>query len=145
MNFKELLDYPVESVDNDAYVLVGFYYNHLQGMDDLYSLDDSFKAQDRISIHYLKDFCFDGRRVWRLYYVKFDGQLVMICKNAGRDGDDHHGNKIFNTEAYSAMIRYIKSFETVDDCDQMAATLEDDASEFVSFYGNSLGSYFERY
>lgn len=145
MKFAELLKMPVQYVDNDAYILTGFYYTHLDYIDDLYSLDESFREQTRISIHYLKDFCFDGRRVWRLYYVKFDGQLVMICKNAGREGDDHYGHKIFNKDVYLEMLRFIKSFEFSDDTEYHVACLDDDATEFESFYGNSLSGVFSSY
>ena len=137
MNFKELLDYPVEKVETDCRVLFGHYYNHVDGLDR-WSLKDDFENQDKIKIHYLKDFCFDGRRVWKLYYVTFEDDVVMFCKNAGREGDDHHGKAILNTDLYFSMLGYIKSFEQVGFEVNYTFKLEDAADDFVYFYNNHL-------
>lgn len=144
MNFKELMDYPVEKVEKDCNVLFGYYYNHVDGIDR-WSLNEDFQNQDKIKIHYLKDFCFDGRRVWQLYYVTFEDSLVMFCKNAGREGDDHSGKAVINSDVYIEMLKYIKSFEKIDFEADYQSNLEEDASEFISFYGNTLDGYFERY
>jgi hypothetical protein len=144
MNFKELLDRPVQSVDTNAHVLIGYRYSFVDGFEDFYNLGDSFQNQDKITIHYLKYFCFDGRRIWQLYYVKFEGELVMICKNAGREGDDEYDFAVFNKDIYNRMTGYIKSFEKLVSNFPLA-NLEDDASGYFEFYGNSLDGHFESY
>lgn len=146
--FKELMENPIESVDNDFCVLMGCYYNHLEEDIDQYRMDyDKIKAQDRVEIRYYKDWCYDGRRVWKLYSVWLDGELVMMCKNAGREGDDHSGRAIFNKELYVQLVQYIKTFEypTVQDDIGDCVNLEDNADHFETFYSETLKGYFERW
>lgn len=149
MNFKELLKYPVEEVSFDFSQLFGYRYTHIPEIGDERELGANLdygriKDQTRIKINYLKDHCFDGRRVWQLYYVTFDEKLVMFCNNAGREGDDHYSRKVFDKELYLQMLEYIKTFieDGFEDVDDLGTT-EDDASAFFEFYGNRLSGHFE--
>lgn len=147
MNFKELLNYPVEKESSDVFVLMGFYYNHLYQDINRDNLDyDELLKQTRVKIKYYKDFCFDGRRVWKLYSVWLDDKLVMVCKNAGREGDDHTGNAVFDKELYKELNAFIKSFEINDEEDHLEqASLEDSADNFFEFYSNRLDGVFNYY
>lgn len=147
MNFKKLLESPVEEESKDIGILFGSYYNHVDPEIDQYTLDfDKVENQDRIKLKYYKYFSFDCRRYWALYSVWFDEELVMICKNAGREGDDHTGRAVFDESALKGMISYIKSFEKAPYSEtEDLVSLDDDATSFESFYGNNLTGYFERH
>lgn len=146
MNFKELMEFPIQYEDNDVSVLMGCYYSYLDDNIDRYSLDhEALKLQERVKIKYYKDFCFDGRRVWRLYSVWLDNQLVMLCKNAGREGDDHSGFVIFNAELYKNLNAFILTFTNSPVSTFKVTQLDENADEFYSFYSNSVDGYFEYY
>lgn len=150
MNFNDLLQYPIERESYDFLQLIGYTYNHVPEIDQydfMGGIDyNAIGEQRRIKIHFLKDHCFDGRRVWQLYYVTIDDNLVMFCSNAGREGDDHYSRRIFDKDSYLELVKYMKSF--CKDGEQEIGDLtdlEDDASGFYEFYGNRLDGYFDRY
>lgn len=157
--FVDLLNHPVEEVHHNIKWMADSYCVHYHIFrwednydDDCYNfytdnfIDSEFvETQDRISFHVLKNFDFNGRYIWRLFIVKFDDVPIMVCKNAGREGDDHFANVILDVDSYKKMHKYvfgnmkchIRNHSTVD--------LNDDASEFVDFYGNNLFSEFKKH
>lgn len=155
MTFEELLTKEPVKITNDINILKGCYYSHLSlPTNDLIELNSHVwdyvsTHQDRITIEYLHDHNFDCRRIWALYFVKMDGELVMVCKNAGREGDDHRGKRVFDNDLYIAMNSYISqeitkyigrdNYSEINDIGK----LTDDASEFITFYGDSFPK--ERY
>ena len=121
ITFKELLDMPVEQVHTEITWLADSYYNHYHFHKHEFQYDSNefdfftkdyidpefVKKQDRIKVHVLKDFQFNIRYIWRLFYVTFDDVPCMICCNACREGDDHAENTILNMEAYLKLHHYV--------------------------------------
>lgn len=147
ITFEELLKYPVEKISNGVYELFGCYYNHVPELEEhkYYVRHTDIEDTKQIFLEFFKDFCFDGRRVWQLYSVKFDNELVMLCKNAGREGDDHEGRVIFNEKAYKSMVVFLLSFTQQEKSDIVVTNLKEDARDFYSFYNNTLDDKFERW
>ena len=144
MTFEELLNYPVVSMDNDIQVLFGHRYNHVPEIEDAYSLDYcSLSKQDKIEIHWIKNHSFDGRRVWWLFKVIFEDRLVMLCKNAGREGEDEYDRAVFDSSAYNKMLEYIRTFVASAEDTNDSATLGDNAYSFYEFYGYNLNGHFD--
>jgi hypothetical protein len=133
-----------ERVEKCLGCLKGFYYDHLPEIEgDLWGLENK---NDKVEIKVLKDFDFDGRRLWRLSTVWFDGKPTMIIQNAGREGDDHRERFITDVKEFKNMISYINSLIEEDTCDDVCFTNPDDKIKcLTSFYGNELFGVFERY
>lgn len=157
--FKDLLELPIEEVHHDIEWLSGCYYNHLHmghKPNDLLEGDAEFyiqhlkrkeeyqwmNNQDRISFHVIKHFSYDGRRIWSLFVIKFDSKLAMVCKNAGREGDDHWGNVILDPEVYRDMHLYVTGNYPVI-YREYVRKLDDDATDFLDFYNQSYFDKFE--
>lgn len=130
-----------EHTEQGADHLKGCYYNHIPELGDVYLYDADLS---RIEVRFIKDWCFDGRRVWQLASVWFDGSPCMIVQNAGREGDDFSDRFITNRDAFFAMIDYIrqqtKQYEDVKEVDP-------DRPEpmLTEFYSNSLNGVFGRW
>lgn len=99
--FNDLLDYPVVSKSKDVSVLTGHYYSLVFNLAYLLDCKTVF---DNIYIHYIIDHKFDHRRVWKLFYVTYAGEVVMFCVTGGREGDDHNGSYIVNGTLFKHMI-----------------------------------------
>lgn len=134
-----------ERVDRDVSVLFGCYYCHVPEIRDLNPLDAA--RNERVEIRYLKDFWFDGRRIWRLATVWFDGSPVMIIQNAGREGDDFRRRFVTDAGLYMRMIGYLASLvrvgEPFENGDVVGA--DDEVEGLTSFYGHALTDLFEPY
>lgn len=148
MTPRQIYEMPAERVDNDPSHLFGFYYNHLPEAGDKEDIRSWIRGikQERISIRFIKDFCFDGRRVWQLAVVAFDGQPVMITQNAGREGDDHADRFITDLEGVIRMAAFIISLKPPERIDEVERVgLDEDIPHLAEFYGQSLDQPFERY
>jgi len=142
---NELYKMEPERVTNDIGYLSGCYYNHVREVGEEVSWFAPFEAE-RIEVRYLKDFDFDGRRVWKLATVWFEGEPVMITQNAGREGDDHSNRYITDGKLFMKMCRYIKTLIPItSSCEPEAVDPNDDIEGLTVFYGNELGGSFERY
>lgn len=133
-------------IDKDINQLYGCYYNHVPEIDSFgFGAYINDEANTEIEIHYYKDHCFDGRRVWQLAAVSFKGTFVMIIQNAGREGDDWSERFITNKEHYDDMVKYIMTLLPPADDRSMddVCELEEDVKGLDEFYGNKLDGYFE--
>lgn len=145
MKPREIFDMQPQEVTHDIACLVGCYYDHIPEVGGLY--DFATTICERVSIRVIKHHDYDHRRFWRLCAVMFDGEPIMIIRNAGREGDDHHSRFIVDTKGYAAMVGCIAAMprkpgklsagEEVD--------IDQDIPDLVSFYGNTLGGCFERH
>ena len=123
----------------------GAYYNHIPEVDQYATYSDT----DRIHLRIYKDFNFDGRRVWILASVWFDGNPIMIIQNAGREGDDYACRFITDSAGYHDMVSHISSLRIPDTIDVESIDdpidLDQERTDLLDFYGNHLDGYFERY
>lgn len=148
MKPEELYKRIPERIDNDVSQLHGCYYNHIPEIDELNCGEYFNNKNTRVAIHYYKDHCFDGRRVWILAAIKFDDVFVMITQNAGREGDDSSARFITNKPKYDEMINYLKTLLLLpkEDVSSDVVYEEDsDISSLTTFYGNTLDGDFETY
>jgi hypothetical protein len=124
--------------------LNGFYYSHVPELkDDVLPYEDPGK---RVELRFYKDFSFDGRRIWTLASIWFDGAPFMIIQNAGREGDDHYRRFITDLDAYLAATRYLKSICTIPDLiHEDVVKLDAEITGLTDFYGNRLDGHFEMF
>jgi len=129
-----------ERTEQGATHLKGCYYNHIPELDDVYLYDADLS---RIEVRFIKDWCYDGRRVWQLASVWFDGSPCMVVQNAGREGDDFSNRFITNRGVFSAMIEYIRKQTEQDD--EVNETDSDRPEPLLTeFYSQSLNGVFKR-
>ena len=146
---NELYKMEPERVTNDISYLVGCYYNHVKEVGEEWAEYETPFLAERIEVRYLKDYDFDGRRVWKLATVWFDGEPVMITQNAGREGDDHSARFITDGKLFMKMCHYIKTQIPLTPIPKTAGPSVvdpgEDIQDLTEFYGNSLDGPFERY
>lgn len=134
LSLKEIYQLEPKTVTNELYPLE----KHLGGVE-VCGLPD----QARVELRYYANVCFDGRRTWELFSVWFDGKPVMLCQNAGREGDDHAVHFITDSAAYKAMVIYIRSLvEPEEPCQNV---FDEDCcfAAFTEFYGHSLSEMYD--
>ena len=147
MTFEELLALPVKKSDKDANCLMGGgYYSHIAMDDPLgHGWYEEWENVPRVDIHYLEDFCYDGRRTWTLGYVQLDGHTVLMFKNAGREGDDHTGYVVFDKSRFRELQLYLKDLVDIHQEDVTVTSLLADAGNFEKFYGDTIHTPFIRH
>lgn len=156
ISFKELLDYPVQSVVHDEDSVKNYLGIHLC---DFVEFPIKFNVNQAIKVHVIQDFCYDGRRVWQLFYVTFKDELVMFCYSAGREGCDSYSSRLFNSSAFTDMVLFIAEQAPYYDeslkiselnyiCKRInkqsipITTLDEKADDFINFYNNKLNDVF---
>jgi len=123
----------------------GFGYCFVPELEGQFSFG-SPSPSDRIEFRIYKDYCFDGRRIWRLVSVYFDGKPAMILQNAGREGDDHRERFILDGEAYYGMVAHLATLFPPDEQNKpVVVGMDDDIPGLTRFYGNDLDGVFEQY
>ena len=130
--------------NSNEYLWWGSYFNHIPEIDAYAEYEDT----DKIEVQIYKDFDFDGRRFWRLASIWFEGEPVMIIRNAGREGDDHASRFVTDRERYIQMVSHILSLQKLDESGIEGEDFVDpdeEVTELLEFYGNSLFGWFERY
>lgn len=110
ITFRELLEQPIQLVTDKSFDVHDYLYVHLSHLIDI---PYDFNADKAVKVHVLQDFCYDGRRVWQLYYVTFKEQLVMFCYAAGREGQDSYSSRIFNVQALTDMVFHMLKSKTI--------------------------------
>lgn len=140
MKPSDLYQRQPEKVNNDLSVLFGCYYNHMpEAGENYWQIRSPAVESKRLEIRYYKDHSYDGRRIWRLASVWFDGNPFMIIQNAGREGDDHSARFITDAGRYEEAVVYVKSllppdFGTIPD----VVEAEVDIPSLTSFYSSDL-------
>ena len=110
MNIKQILDMEVvhesrvEWNDNHD----GVSHFDVNTLDTAFFMEDEW---DKVAEHIMYKFVIyhniDGRRIWALGYATFDDIPFMIIQNAGREGDDHVQEYIFNEEVYEQAVELL--------------------------------------
>lgn len=134
MTANELYNLKPKNVTKEIYNL----YKHIDILDSFCN----YEANERVEVKEIISYCFDGRRVWNLSTVWFDGNPVMVIQEAGREGDDHVADYVTDKERYREMIQYLRSLEEEDD---NYSFLEPDKDEpnLTSFYGHELSDFYD--
>ena len=146
MTPRQIYEMPAERADKELSCLVGCYYNHIPEVGDHWGDWLWGFKQDRVEIKYIKDFYYDGRRIWRLATVWFDGNPIMIIQNAGREGDDHRAKFVTDLDGYIKMVGYIASLLPNEYRESVkTVSIEDDLPELTEFYGQRLDDPFHRH
>lgn len=103
---RELYELVPQTIEHDLALLNGCYYAHLPEVE----LRDLKQGENpRVEVRVIRHVDWDVRRFWRLATVWFDGEPVMVVKNAGREGDDHFGRFITDPARYWQMVAYLRS------------------------------------
>lgn len=107
MTANELYNIKPKSVTKELYNL----HKHIDELDSFCN----YEANERVEVKEIISYCFDGRRVWDLSTIWFDGNPVMVIQEAGREGEDHVADYVTDKERYREMIQYLRSLEEEDD------------------------------
>lgn len=116
---------------------------HLNDEVSPYDLDlDVVEAEKRIEVRELVNHDFDGRRVWMLRTIWFDGKPVMVVSASGRDADEYHDRWITDGNQYADMIRYLRSFTPQT---QERGFVEASAKipAMTEFYGSTIHDFYD--
>ena len=142
---NDLYNMTPENVNKDIGDLKGCYYDHLPEIQE--SLWSVHSKNEKVEIKVLKNFCFDGRRIWSLKTVWYDGKPVMIVQNAGREGDDHRYRYITDKASFNLMVDYLKSLfpPSFDSGEGELISPDEKLEDLYTFYGNDLFGTFEKY
>lgn len=159
ISYKELLEHPIQSIVSGDYEVED--YLSIQ-IGELVEFPMDFKNNENIKIHIFEDFCYDGRRVWQLFYVTFKDKIVMACYAAGLEGQDSYASRVFDLKALTDMVMFI-----AEQCDfygieklkhdelnkirkKIAAIdrpteFDDSANDFINFYNNKFNDVFSNW
>lgn len=139
MKPSELYGREVKKTWKDLWVLKGFYYSHVPELDDIWSMLD-FKKNEKAEIRAFGYADYDGRRFWLLAGVYFDGHPVMIIRNAGREGDDHHSRFITDPARYWELLKYLATLANppIEETKICVVDPEKDIPDLDNFYGDDL-------
>lgn len=134
-------------VSHDLYLLApcNSYTTHVPEIGDAVY---GFNEQSEITIRIYKDFDFDGRRFWRLASVWLGDRPIMIIRNAGREGTDHHSRFITDEAGYRDLIAVCAKYRKPDPHSQELEDVvppDQDIKDLAEFYGNALDGPFQRY
>lgn len=114
-------------------------YTHLPEVVDLWSIET--QTSDRIEFKFIKDH-HNGRRVWLLCTVWFDGVPVMITQNAGREGDDFARRYVTNAKQFDAMVKHLEKLVSAQNLPVYDVVDPNTAfPELIEFYGERLDSF----
>jgi len=127
------------SVTTEIDRLIGCGYNHIPEIDAYYL---GYVSNERINIKTYADYCFDGRRIWKISSVWFDEKPVMIIQNAGREGDDHAERFITDTDVYENMVSYIKTLMAKEELPDVIDP-DENIPKLTGFYGHTLGEFYD--
>jgi hypothetical protein len=159
ISFKELLEQPVQSIVSDDDDVED--YLSIQ-IGELVDFPRNFKNNEAIKIHIFEDFCYDGRRVWQLFYVTFKDKIVMACYAAGREGQDSYSARVFDLEAFSEMVMFIAEQRDFYDIEKLKhdelnkirkkiaaidipTGFDESANDFINFYSNKFNDVFSNW
>lgn len=103
------------------------------------------KPNERVTLRFLKDWCFDGRRTWQLFTVWLDERPVMIVQRAGREGDDHIARFVTDAGTYGEMIKYLREITAEEEEISEHVAPDAEVEGLDRFYGYSLDGSFDRW
>ena len=136
-----------QRVSNQVRNLAGYHYNHVPEVAKDFFTQAYTISLNRVEIRFLKDWCFDGSRVWQLATVWFDGDPVMIIQNAGHEGDDYTNRFITHVGNFIKMCAHIRGLLPVESSEFINDLVDADQQieELTNFYGYNLDGHFDRW
>lgn len=139
MKPSELYAREPQDVTKDIFVLDGYHYHHVPELQEVWGQLD-LEKNTRVDLHRYKYVNYDGRRFWLLAGVYLDGKPVMIVRNAGREGDDHHSRFVTDPEAYGELVKYLATLFIGPPGQRVTEVVspDQDIKGLEEFYGNSL-------
>lgn len=135
---RELLEKEPKSVENNVSILFGHYYGHVPEIThEEHGYNTWDVKSDRTEIVTFYHNYWDPRRFQSLYGVRFDGKWVMVCQNAGREGDDWSRRYVLDADAYREMVKHLKMiFAERNGVGEVEITdLDSDITDLYQFYG----------
>lgn len=145
MTPEELLAREPETVTHSLNYLVGYRYDHIP--EARLDLSTGWGLESpRVEVKVYKHFDFDERRYWRLCSVWLDNIPVMICCNAGREGDDYHNRYLLNKDKYKELITHVITIQAqrVEIEETELTPLDINIVEMTKFYGDNLDGHFSK-
>jgi hypothetical protein len=116
---------------------------HMSNEINYYDIDtDKVEEAKRIEIRDIANIDYDGRRVWMLQTVWFDGKPVMVLTTSGRDADEYHDRWITDGQAFADMLTWLRSFLPADEA---SGFVKADAKipAMTEFYGHTIHDYYD--
>jgi hypothetical protein len=145
MKPNELYALPTYTVSHDLGMLAPC-SGHTLHVPELEDAAYGFTDQTEITIRVYRDHSFDHRRFWRLASVWLGDRPVMIIRNAGREGTDHHSRFVTDMDAYKDLVSVARKYMTAPERNVEDLVSPDaDIPDLTTFYGNSLNGEFEVY
>ena len=142
MKPSEIYSRVPEKISQDVYEI----QNHIPEANlDLYMYDTEETTQDEVEIRYYKYYNFDGRRIWKVAGVYFEGNPVMIFQNAGREGDDAFNRFITDVDNYKDMCNYLNSIYGQMPHEKDIVDIEEEIPHLANFYDCHIDGKFEPY
>ena len=149
MKPSELFTLPVQRTTNDLLCICSS-FGHSQGnfLPEIIPdwIDTPELISDRAEVRFLKDWNFDGRRVWILATVWLDENPVMILQSAGREGRDHSKRFIVDEVQFIELCEHVQSMLPIAyDGNDLTGFHDEMGDVLTDFYGYKLGGMFKQY
>lgn len=147
MKLAEVYQLPIkETLKGDISQLMpyGAYHNVFPELENMPSYDSSEGLADpleRVELRVHAEHWQDFRRFWRLWTVWHDGKPVMVCQNAGREGDDYQRRYITDPKLYEEALLYVRSLIPIRVLAESERAFTDeslDIGDALTFYGQDL-------
>lgn len=109
--------------------------------------DIEAEEDERVEVREYAYVDFDGRRIWQLASVWFDGKPVLIFQSAGREGVDHHERFIVDPDHYWELVKYSYTLPRSAEAPHRERAIDVDrdmGDKLTSFYGCTLKEMRER-
>jgi hypothetical protein len=135
MTPRELLALEPKSTSHNVYQVL----SEIPEADDTWNIEP--ETDERMEWRRYAYVDFDGRRIWELGSIWFDGKPTVIVQRAGREGRDHHERFIVDSDVYWDLVKYSYSLPRSEDFpvqEDARGMDEDMGDELTSFYGRTF-------
>lgn len=145
MKLKEIYEMKVERSTRDLYEIVEGPW--IAAEDFIYDIiyngynPDNKPKNEKIDLDFVKDVCFDGRRVWQMIVVKYEGKPFGLIQMAGREGRDGGEMFVSDKETYDKAMGYLAALAVR--CKDIYHDInivneEDESDKYDHFYSYNL-------
>ena len=138
MTPAEMYEAPFHEKDHEIQWLMGCYYSHVPEIGTGYNILPFSDDTERIEVRSHASIYHDIRREHRVRSVWLDGSPVMVCVNAGREGDDHHARWVTDLEAYAELLKHLGGMIFRPEVELELADLNEEQPGMTEFYHRDL-------